>query len=183
MQGVAADQGNPAAKDPVDRASARVQAVACFFPPTDFLNYGKEGENALGRGILAGFKAPFDFRELDPTTHAFVPITDESRVLEIGRQISPAYRVTADDPPTFIFHGDADKLVPIQQAEEIVAKFKEAGVDATLAVKPGAGHGWPGIDKDLEQFADWFDAHLKAPDAKDPQPGAARSPTVQAVVR
>jgi HlyD family secretion protein len=37
-----------------------VQAVGCFFPPTDFLNYGKPGENAVVRGILAGFKAAFD---------------------------------------------------------------------------------------------------------------------------
>jgi len=35
--------GSPDAKDPVDRASSRIQAVACFFPPTDFLNYGQEG--------------------------------------------------------------------------------------------------------------------------------------------
>ena len=41
MLGTAGDAGNPDAKDPVDRESSRVQAVACFFPPTDFLNYGK----------------------------------------------------------------------------------------------------------------------------------------------
>ena len=46
MQGLAGDAGDPAAKDPVDRVSSRVQAVGCFYPPTDFLNYGKEGERA-----------------------------------------------------------------------------------------------------------------------------------------
>ena len=40
MQGLAGKEGDPAAKDPVDRESSRVQAVACFYPPTDFLNYG-----------------------------------------------------------------------------------------------------------------------------------------------
>jgi len=38
-----------------------------------------------------------------------------------------------------------------------------AGVETTLAVKKGAGHGWPGLDKDLIRFADWFDKHLKKP--------------------
>jgi acetyl esterase/lipase len=38
MLGTAGDTGNPNASDPVDRVSSRVQAVACFFPPTDFLN-------------------------------------------------------------------------------------------------------------------------------------------------
>lgn len=52
MIGMAGSAGNPDSKDPVDRESSRVQAVACFFPPTDFLNYGKPGENAMGRGVL-----------------------------------------------------------------------------------------------------------------------------------
>src|SRR5262245_29513641 len=40
MQGCAPREGDPKASDPVDRESSRVAAVACFFPPTDFLNYG-----------------------------------------------------------------------------------------------------------------------------------------------
>src|ERR1700692_1506651 len=56
MQGTAGDAGDKNGKDPVDQTSSRVQAVACFFPPTDFLNYGKPGEIALGCGVLKGFK-------------------------------------------------------------------------------------------------------------------------------
>ena len=89
MQGTAGGAGNPSAKDPVDQESSRVQAVACFFPPTDFLNYGKTGENALGRGILSGFKPPFDFHEQDPKTKTFERITDEAKREEIGKAISP----------------------------------------------------------------------------------------------
>ena len=58
MQGTAGDEGDPKAKDPVDRVSSRVQAVACFFPPTDFLNYGKPGEVALGTRGPAGLPGP-----------------------------------------------------------------------------------------------------------------------------
>src|ERR1700679_596719 len=36
MIGTAGTEGKPDANDPVDRESSRVQAVACFFPPTDF---------------------------------------------------------------------------------------------------------------------------------------------------
>jgi acetyl esterase/lipase len=184
MQGVAGDTGDPKAKDPIDRESSRVQAVACFFPPTDFLNYGKEGENALGRGILKDFKAPFDFTELDAKTRAFIPITDEQKVLEIGRNIGPINHVTPDDAPTLIIHGDADKLVPIQQAEIFVKKMKEAGVPARLVVKPGAGHGWPNMQLDLPTLADWFDKHLKkiasAASASRAATGARTSPSAQA---
>jgi acetyl esterase/lipase len=163
MQGTAGDEGNPKAPDEVDRQSSRVQAVACFFPPTDFLNYGEPGEIALGRGKLANFRGAFDFQEWDEPTHHFIEITDEKKIEEIGKQISPITHVSKDDPPTLIIHGDADTLVPIQQAQVMVDKFKEAGVKAELVVKPGAGHGWKEMLADTEKIADWFDYNLKAP--------------------
>ena len=51
--------------------------------------------------------------------------------------------VSSDDPPTLIIHGDADQLVPIQQAELIVDKLKKAGVEAKLVVKTGAATAGP----------------------------------------
>jgi dipeptidyl aminopeptidase/acylaminoacyl peptidase len=135
--------------------------VACFFPPSDFFNYGKPGENALGRGILKGFRPPFDFEEIDGETKRFVEITDEAKLQEIGKAISPVNHVSSDDPPTLIIHGDADELVPIQQAEIIVAALENAGVESKLVTKPGAKHGWTDLPKDLDKLADWFDEHLK----------------------
>ena len=160
MQGTTGQDGNPKAADPIDRVSSRVQAVACFFPPTDFLNYGEPGKTALGRGTLEGFKAPFDFQELDKITRSFNLVLDEGRRREIGKQISPVYQVSKDSAPTRIIHGDADKLVPIQQAELIIAALKKVGVPAELVIKKGAGHGWPQLEKDIPILADWFDRHL-----------------------
>jgi acetyl esterase/lipase len=162
MQGTAGDTGNKDARDPIDQTSSRVQAVGCFFPPTDFLNYGKPGEIAIGCGILKGFKPPFDFHEQDPNTKLFVEITSLDKILEIGRLISPVYHASSDDPPTLIIHGDADNLVPIQQAELILEKLKSAGVETKLVVRKGAGHGWGDLLKDTAIIADWFDDHLKA---------------------
>lgn len=160
MQGTAFKPGNPKSLDPVEQQSSRVAAVACFYPPTDFLNYGKEGESALGVGTLASYKAPFDFHEYDPKTRAFLPVVEESRRREIGKAISPVYHVTKDSAPTLIIHGDADKLVPIQQAERIIAGLKEAGVLCELVVKPGAAHGWAGQQQDIATLVNWFDKHL-----------------------
>lgn len=175
MQGTAGDQGNPLAKDVVDRVSSRVQAVACFYPPTDFLNYGEKGKDAIGRGVLANFRVAFDVHEFDPKTRALERITDEAKILELGRKISPITHVTAESPPSLIIHGDQDKLVPIQQAEVIIAKLKEAKVPAELVVKKGAGHGWANLEKDLPTLADWFDKHLQKkpkPEGAKPEPGA-----------
>jgi acetyl esterase/lipase len=160
MQGTAGTLGNREATDPVERESSRVQAVACFFPPTDFLNYGKPDENALGRGILKNFRAPFDFHEFDKSINAFVPITDEKRQIDIGRNISPVNHVTSDDPPTLIIHGDADSLVPIQQAEIVIEKLKANKIPCELVVRKGQGHGWPELGKDIAILANWFDQYL-----------------------
>jgi acetyl esterase/lipase len=142
--------GKPDAKDPIDRESSAVQAVACFFPPTDFLNYGTPGEDAVGVGILKGFKAAFGPKSDTP----------EGRQ-ELGKQISPINFINAQLPPTLIIHGDADKLVPIQQAQSFVQRATEAGATAKLIVKPAAAHGWADLQADMVLFADWFDEHLR----------------------
>ena len=162
MLGTAGTDGNPDAKDPVDRVSSRVQAVACFFPPTDFLNYGKAGEAKI-RPIdhAPPYRAAFDYRELDQDKRLWVAITDPKRLEKIAQAISPVSHVTADDPPTLIIHGDQDRLVPLQQSELIIEKLKKAGVESKLIVKKGAGHGWLGLEKDEAQIIDWFDKHLK----------------------
>lgn len=148
-----ATQGGPGkadAKDPVDRASSAVQSVACFFPPTDFLNYGKTGEDAVGVGILKDFQPGFG-----PGS-----ATEESRQ-KLGHEISPIYFITPQMPPVLIVHGDADKLVPIQQSEIFIEKAKAAGATAELIVHPGGGHGWADMGTDAIKMADWFDQTLR----------------------
>ncbi len=164
MIGTAGREGDPNAKDPVDRESSRVQAVGCYYPPTDFLNYGQAGRDVFKalEAELKPFKAPFDFEEFDQETRRFVLITDPTKRLQIGRDISPITHVTKDDPPTLILHGDADKLVPIQQAQTMQQSLEAAGVPVRLVVKEGQGHGWSGWIKDMAILADWFDTHLKA---------------------
>jgi acetyl esterase/lipase len=160
MMGTAGQEGNPKAPDPVDRVSSRVQAVACFFPPTDFLNYGAPGKELIDRALQPPFTAAVDYHEFDKKKARYFPVTDKAKLREITRQVSPITHVTSDDAPTLLIHGDKDQLVPLQQSEVILAKFKEAGVPADLIVKKGAPHGWPSLPLDLEKCADWFDKHL-----------------------
>lgn len=163
MLGTAGTSGDPNAKDPVDRESSRVQAVACFFPPTDFFNYGSPGKSiihAQEHGVQ--FRAAFQYEKLDPKTRMWVEVKDEETLKKIAKEVSPLYHVSADDPPTLLIHGDADEVVPLQQSEVMVEALKKAGVKAELVVKPKGGHGWPTILLDLTRLADWFDEHLKA---------------------
>ncbi|MDB6026658.1 MAG: Prolyl oligopeptidase family protein [Verrucomicrobiales bacterium] len=150
---ILATKGGPGpkdAKDPIDRESSAVQCVACFFPPTDFLNYGDPGTNAVGVGILKDFQPAFG-----PEAK-----TEEGRQ-KLGREISPIYFVHTNQAPILILHGDADKLVPIQQAETFLAASEKVGGKTKLVVKKGGGHGWADWTKDFALFTDWFDEQLR----------------------
>lgn len=162
LQGMAGTEGDPAAEDPLQRTSSRIQAVACFYGPTDFLNYGAKGKPADGRGDLRDYFAAFDFHEYDEKTKRFLPVKDRGRREEIGRGISPATHVSSDDPPTLLIHGAEDKLVPLQQSELLIGKLTAAQVEARLLVKPGEAHGWKDRSTDYAAMADWFDRHLGA---------------------
>jgi acetyl esterase/lipase len=162
MQGTAGDKGDPKATDPVERTSSRVQAVACFFPPTDFMNYGETGREHYGDAVGVIYRPAFDYHEFDAKQGRFIRVTDKEKLRAISRKVSPITHVTAETPPTLLIHGDKDHLVPIQQSHLIMAKFKELGVTAKLIVKEGADHGWPGLDKDIPTIANWFDKYLQA---------------------
>jgi acetyl esterase/lipase len=149
MAGVLGAAGDPKAADPVERESSAVQAVACFFPCTDFLDFGSPGEDAVGVGRLKDYRAAF----------GDVPNSPEARNA-LGQQISPIRFITAAMPPTLIIHGDKDPLVPVQQGEIFVRRAAEVGARAKLVVRHG-GHGWPNLDDDRATIADWFDANLR----------------------
>jgi acetyl esterase/lipase len=106
--------GKADSADPVERESSAMQAAACFFPPTDFLNYGGPGIGGVGQGPLAPLQAAFGPQAL----------TAEGREI-LGREISPIYFVTSRLPPTLIIHGDEDQVVPLQQSESFVKRAKE----------------------------------------------------------
>lgn len=150
MMGVRGGLGDPKARDVIDRGSSAVQAVACFFPPTDFLNWSRPGDDAVGVGTLEKFGPAFGPRRLDPQQRAV-----------LGAEISPLYYVTSNTSPTLIIHGDADKLVPMYQARQFLEKCANVHVPTKLVVREGKEHGWAGIEKDVDILADWFDHHLR----------------------
>ncbi len=141
--------GDAQAADPVDRESSAVQAVACFFPPTDFLNYVKPGINSLDESVLKNFQKFI----------GDVPADAVSRDA-LGRRISPLYSVTGSSAPSLLIHGDQDWHVRPHQSSSFVEAMQKAGAAARLIRKPGAAHGWKNMAAELAHCADWFDAHL-----------------------
>jgi acetyl esterase/lipase len=184
LLGTSGGKGKSDASDPVERESSRVQAVACFFPPTDYLNYGVPGKAHIrATDFDPRFRPSFDYREKSPTTSLYERVTDPEKLKEITRSISPIYFITSETPPTLIIHGDKDTLVPLQQSESMVDKLKAAGVTAELIIKKGGIHGaWPGFAQDIDKLADWFDRYLgKQATSGNAQPkvNAENAPSIQ----
>lgn len=129
---------------------ARVQAVVGGGTPTDFRDGGG------GNRSLASF--------LGERWHTGSTVFIEA---------SPIAHATSDDPPVFLFHGDADRTVPVSQATAYRDALTAAGVANALVQIAGAGHklgpdGKPAIEQGI--------AFLKQRLASSPA-AESRSPT------
>lgn len=155
---VTPEAGNPDASQPLQRQGTHVRAAAVFFPPTDFLDWnGKPASTSLLADLLflGGVKGHTD---------------DE--IQERAWQISPARLVKGPPIPFLLIHGDADKVVPLQQSQRMVEALKAAGGSAELIVKQGGAHPWPTLPEEVKVMADWFDRQL--PEAKAGQPAVQK---------
>lgn len=148
MVGLTGDDGNPDSKDPIERVSSRTQAVVAWFPPTDLINWGKEG----------GYK---NIEKLRP--NLFKELFGEIKDVEAQlKSISPIEFVSPDDPPVLLIHGDRDITVPLQQSQIFKVKYEGANLPVKLIVHPKGGHTyWPGIMDDYPAVWEWFDKYLK----------------------
>ncbi len=64
------------------------------------------------------------------------------RMGERWREISPAHNIKKDAPPTIVFLGKEDHLIPISIAENYKAKMEAVGCRCDLFLYDGAGHGF-----------------------------------------
>lgn len=133
--------------------STRVKAVAVFFPPTDFLQYGEKKVDLKGDERIAKSARRLAFPE------APADISEEDAIKALTA-ISPARLVTPKAPPFLIIHGDADLVVPLQQSQVLLEGLKKSEVPAELIVKAGGGHPWLTIHEEMKLLADWFDKQL-----------------------
>ncbi len=147
------DDGQPDASDFVLRESSRVQAAVALAPPVDLRDPEKLLQQALERGGIdqGGVDRLRPALSYDPA---------------LGASVSPVLHVTHDDAPTFLIHGDADKLVPLENSQRMYSALRQANVHAELVVLAGVGHGSADpkvaskVTEAVGKAVDWFDKHL-----------------------
>jgi acetyl esterase/lipase len=124
--------------------SSRVQAVCDWFGPSDV--------KALVATNPAAYSA---------MAKALGSSLEEQK--ERMLQASPVTYVSQNAAPFLIMHGDKDKSVPVSQSQLFGDALKRAGVDVTLKIVPGAGHGGPAFQTaEMHQLIQgFFDKHLK----------------------
>ena len=62
------------------------------------------------------------------------------------REASPLFQVTDESPPTILFYGGADPLVPVSQGVDLDAKLTELGLEHEFTLYESEGHGWVGLN-------------------------------------
>jgi dipeptidyl aminopeptidase/acylaminoacyl peptidase len=72
----------------------------------------------------------------------FEPGVSEADKARIFRERSPCLKADKITAPLMLLQGDKDRVVPLNQAEEMVEMMKKAGREAKLVVFRGEGHGF-----------------------------------------
>jgi acetyl esterase/lipase len=82
---------------------------------------------------------------------------------EKAKAVSALHQVTKDDVPFLIMHGTKDTSVPVDQSERLHAALRSVGVESTLKLLPGAGHGGKEFDSAESRalVRGFLDKHLK----------------------
>jgi acetyl esterase/lipase len=123
------DNGNPSAKDPIDRVSSRPDFVVLGYPVITFeppYSHAGSAQNLLGDNP-------------DPK------LIDE---------LSNERHVTAQTPPTFLFSTSEDTVVPPENSVSFYAALHRAGVPAELHIFEKGPHG-VGLDLGDPVLGEW----------------------------
>ncbi len=110
------DSGDPNAADPIDRAGSRPDFAILSYP---VISMNSEYVHKGSRTNLLG-EAP------DP---------------KLADDLSNDERVTAQTPPTFLFHTTADATVPVENSVRFYMALRKAGVPAELHIFQNGPHG------------------------------------------
>ncbi len=131
------DAGDPAAPDPIDRQSSRPDFMILGYP---VITFEEEYTHKGSRYQLIG-------ENPDP---------------KLVEDLSTYKRVTAETPPTFLFHTDEDTGVPPENSVLFYMALRKAGVPAELHIYEKGHHGVglapndPVLSSWGERLRDWL---------------------------
>lgn len=128
--------------------SSRIRAVCDWFGPTDFLK-------------MNDFPGDIDHDAADsPEGRLIGGAIQENK--EKAAKANPIAYVTEEASPFLIVHADNDRLVPFHQSQLLYEALQEAGVEVTLEIIKGGGHGEKfNTSTVLKKVENFFYQHLQ----------------------
>jgi len=123
------DGGKPDAADPIDRVSSRPDFAVLAYPVISFV---------------------------EPWTHqgSKTNLLGEHPDAALARSLSSETQVTPATPPAFIYHTNADTVVPVENAVAYFLALRKAGVPAEMHVFRNGPHG-TGLGQQDLALAEW----------------------------
>ncbi len=131
------DAGDPQAVDPLDRASCRPDFMILAYPVISMSAQYTHGGSRLN--LLGDSPDP-----------------------QLVESLSNEKQVTSHTPPTFLFHTDADPVVPVENSVLFYLALRKAGVPAEMHIYERGNHGVGLAQKDPvlstwpDRLADWL---------------------------
>jgi acetyl esterase/lipase len=123
------DAGNASAADPIDRAGSRPDFLVLVYP-------------------VISFKPPYVHRG------SLQALLGEHPDPDLVENLSNELRVTAQTPPTFLFHTSTDTTVPAENSALFYLALRKAGVPAEMHIYEKGPHG-VGLATTDEALSSW----------------------------
>ena len=123
------DTGNPAAPDPIDRVGSRPDFLVLCYP-------------------VISFTTPYTHRG---SLRNLLGDQPDAKLVE---SLSNELQVTAQTPPTFLFHTNADTGVPAENSALFYMALRKAGVPAEMHIYERGPHG-VGLAQTDEALSTW----------------------------
>lgn len=92
------------------------------------------------------FTDPAYLNNTNPILQELLEVYGINTTTAFLEEISPLHRVTSTAPPTILFYGGQDPLIPTTQGRALRDQLDILGVTNQFTLYPNAGHGWIGTE-------------------------------------
>ena len=91
------------------------------------------------------FTDPAYLNNTNPELQVLLNLFGEEFSIPFLEEASPFHQLTAQAPPSILFYGGQDPLIPITQGTDLRDKLQTLGVSHEFTLYENEGHGWTGL--------------------------------------
>lgn len=113
-------------------------------------SYGFDVENQVD--MVCSIVGPTNFTDpaylnsTDPLLQLLLNAFAADATTKFLEDASPFHQVNMSAPPSILFYGGKDPLVPVSQGTDLRDKLQDLGVTHEFTLYENAGHGWDGLE-------------------------------------